>query len=368
MVYYDEEKVIAIITDFDKTLTKAFTPEYLIEHFGHDTDQFWEESNEEYERRKKILCSEESFPEHLRAIETQQRADACYEITYADMILDHIKKGCPRDPNAKKWEGVNRQLLREIGSEIEFFPGLPDAILEEKQFVANNPEWKKRNIKLEWHVISLGLADMIRGSAIGKHLDGIFAYEFVPAPGDNPATGIIDTIATPMLYANKTQYLYQLNKGPLIDVNEKMDHRIRRIPFSHMQYYGDGQSDVPAFAVIKCDDSAPLDVVNKFLMSARKIDLETRTISWDFDSLAQLSKKLANKKGGMNVAVYVPGNKKSRMEAVKLYSEGRVHELAIGDYSPGSRLRQILRNKVTKDAESIISGNAVSEEPPFINL
>jgi len=303
-----KENIIAVIADMDYTLTPEFMQKPLFKHYGHDQEQFWKESKKEHMRLERILSSEASFPKHMQTPKNQLSAHACYEITYADMILEHIKGGCPAD--GKKWEGLNRELLRKLGSKIEFFQGLPDAIREEKEFAESIQEWKKQNIKLEWYVISLGIADMIRGSAIGKHLDGIFAYEFAPSRGEHNTKGTIDKIATPMTYSGKTQFIYQLNKGPLINVNEKMAREIRRIPGESMIYLGDGQSDVPAFAVIK-------------------------------------------RMGGKSIAVYSPNEARCYIEAARLYSENRVSAIAPADYRQGSELRQIIRDCIIKVAESI---------------
>lgn len=304
-----KENIIAIVADMDYTLTPEYIPKPLFEHYNHDPKQFWDESREEHQRLEKILSSEMSFPKSLRTPENQLSANACYEITYADMIIEHIKHGCPN--GGEKWEGLNRRLLRELGSKIGFFQGLPEAIREEKEFVEKNPEWRKHNIKLEWYVISLGIADMIRGSSIGKYLDGIFAYEFAPARNEDPAKGVLDKVALPMTYVGKTQYLYQLNKGPLIDVNEKMAQDIRRIPFNNMLYLGDGQTDVPAFAVI-------------------------------------------NRNHGKNIAVYSTDETRCYVEAVKLYSQQRVDHIAAADYQIGSDLRGIIRGWITEVAEGIM--------------
>ena len=305
-----KENIIAVIADMDYTLTPEFMQKPLFECYDHDPEQFWKESKEEHQRLEQILASEASFPKHMHMPKNQLSAHACYEITYADMMIEHIKKGCPTD--GKKWEGLNRQLLRKLGSKIEFFQGLPDAIREEKEFVGSISEWKKHNIKLEWYVISLGIADMIRGSSISKHLDGIFAYEFAPAKGEHNTKGIIDKIATPMTYSGKTQFIYQLNKGPLINVNDKMAPEIRRIPGANMIYLGDGQSDVPAFAVIK-------------------------------------------RMQGKSIGVYSQRESRCYVEAARLYSENRVSSIAPADYRHGSELRQIIRSWVTKVAESIIT-------------
>jgi len=52
----------------------------------------------------------------------------------------------------------------------------------------------------------------------------------------------------------KTQCLFRISKGKLEiqeDVNEVVENGAFRIPFSHIIYIGDGDSDIPSMAVVK---------------------------------------------------------------------------------------------------------------------
>jgi len=94
----------------------------------------------------------------------------------------------------------------------------------------------------------------------------------------------------------KTQYLFRINKG--IEnlgesINEHMPEADRPIPFANMIYFGDGDTDVPSFAVVR-------------------------------------------KNGGHAVAVHPPG--KSKAKCVGLYQAGRCDFFAGADYRPGSEL------------------------------
>lgn len=320
----DDENVIALIADVDLTFTPAYTEDPLFEHYGHDPKKFWDECKQWHDtlKQKVTFPAEKYFPEHKRVPEHKQRTGAAYEPTYIDMLLRHIWEGCPE--TGKKWDGLSRLLLREIGEKIEFFPGLPDAIKEEKDFVKNNKDWQRHDIKLECYAISLGLADMIWGSSIGEHLDGVFAYEVAPGENDNPAEGTIKHMAHPMLYSGKPQHIYQLNKGPLIDVNEKMDHLLRRIPGSRMLYLGDGQTDVPAFAVMK-------------------------------------------RMEGKSIAVYSPYEQRKYLEAVRLFSEKRVDAIAKADYRNGSPLRLLIREWIARAAEKIVHNDFDEMQKIFLS-
>jgi hypothetical protein len=131
-----KEHIIAVIVDVDYTLTPGYMQRPLFDHYEHDADEFWAESRDEHNYLIGALSSESHFPKELRAPAGQLGAGACYEVTYADMILEHVKHGCPK--TGKKWTGLNRELLRKLGARLVFFEGLPEAIKEEKEFVKNH--------------------------------------------------------------------------------------------------------------------------------------------------------------------------------------------------------------------------------------
>jgi len=60
--------------------------------------------------------------------------------------------------------GLNNKILKEVGKEINFYPGQAEFFEESKKWVTEKPEYKKHGIKLEHYIVGTGLAQMIRGS------------------------------------------------------------------------------------------------------------------------------------------------------------------------------------------------------------
>ena len=230
---------IALIWDFDKTLIPGYMQQPIFERYNIDESRFWEETN--------------ALADHY----TQRGYSVSGEILYLNHLLTYVRNG--------KLKGLNNGILRELGAEIEFYEGLPEFFQELREETRSKPEYAKHEIELEHYIVSTGLAEMIRGSKIAPFVEGIWGCEFI----ENPLTpGFLDQDELPveteleisqigMMVDNttKTRALFQINKGSNkdhgIDVNAKMAHEDRRIPFQNMIYIADGPSDVPSFSVVR---------------------------------------------------------------------------------------------------------------------
>ena len=140
---------------------------------------------------------------------------------------------------------LQREDLKELGSRIEYFPGVEDWFERINRYVA---EKSNGAIKVEHYIISAGLKEIIEGCSIADQFEEIYACElFYDAYGHPkwPARVITDT--------SKTQYLFRVNKG-VLDVNESINSHMpaeeRKIPFDNMIYFGDGETDVPSMALM----------------------------------------------------------------------------------------------------------------------
>jgi hypothetical protein len=81
-------------------------------------------------------------------------------------------------------------MLRELGGELEFFPGVPE-ILGRLADVVQDESFAKHEVALEHYIVSTGLRQMILGSSIAPHVDGVWGCEFVeevPLPGFRAST------------------------------------------------------------------------------------------------------------------------------------------------------------------------------------
>ncbi len=312
------QNTIACIWDFDKTLIPDYMQSPLFRRYGIDEATFWEETNKLVEHYRKRGY-------HLSP-----------EISYLNHLLTYVLAG----PLA----GLNNKILHACGSEIKFYPGLPAFFDLAKNFVHERPEYVKHDISLEHYVVSTGIASMVRGSAIAKHLDGVWACEFIENPlqpgflqqKEFPleATASIAQIGLVIDNTTKTRAIFEINKGtnknPAIDVNSMMAAEDRRIPFQNMIYIADGPSDVPSFSVVKSG-------------------------------------------GGRAYAVYNPANPAEFAQNDRLLQSGRIHGYGPADYTPTSSTAQWLRmhlhqicDRIVADREAAVASKA-SKPPRHLN-
>ncbi len=205
--------IVALIYDFDKTLSPGDMQEYgYMPEIRTNPEEFWG------------LC---------RAFALEQRADGI--LSYMYMMM-------------KKAQGtfdLTRDRLTALGRDIEFFPGV------ETWFDRVNAIGLCCGVSVEHYIISSGLYEIIKGSRVGDKFKEIFAASFC-YDAENRAIWP----ATAVNYTSKTQYLFRINKGILdvtndSDLNAYTPHNKRRIPFGNMIYIGDGLTDVPCMKMTK---------------------------------------------------------------------------------------------------------------------
>ena len=308
------QNTIACIWDFDKTLIPDYMQSPLFRRYGIDEAGFWDEANklsEHYKRRGYHLSP---------------------EIAYLNHLLTYVLAG--------QLHGLNNKILAECGAEIKFYAGLPLFFDRAKSFVREKAEYRKHEVTLEHYIVSTGIAPMVRGSAIAKFVDGIWACEFIENPLQPgflkqnelsiDAASQIAQIGMVIDNTTKTRAIFEINKGtnknPAIEVNSKMAAEDRRIPFQNMIYIADGPSDVPSFSVVKGG-------------------------------------------GGRAYAVYNPANPAEFALNDRLLQSGRIHGDGPADYTEASSTSQWLRlhihqicDRIVLDRESAVAQKA--SKPP----
>jgi hypothetical protein len=294
------QNIIACIWDFDKTLIPGYMQAPLFRRHGIDEATFWAETNalvENYRKRGYQLSG---------------------EISYLNHLLTYVLAG--------KFGRLNNRTLRECGADIAFYPGLPAFFDLAKTFVAEKAEYRKHEIKLEHYIVSTGLAEMVRGSAIAPHVDGIWGCEFIENPlqpgflrqGEMNLTAdaVIAQIGMVIDNTTKTRALFEINKGTnknaAIEVNANVRPEDRRIPFPNMIYIADGPSDIPSFSVVKGG-------------------------------------------GGRTYGVYNPEHNGEFEQNDRLLQAGRIHGYGPADYTPASQTARWLRMHLHSICDRIVS-------------
>lgn len=291
--------LIACVWDFDKTLIGGYMQEPLFERYGIDGKQFWGEVNA------------------LPKIYAERGVRVSPDTVYLNHLLSYIKNG--------PLKGLRNAELRELGAQLTFYPGLPGFFRELREVTLEQAAYRKHDIRLEHYVISTGLAEMIRGSAIAPEVDGVFGCEFIEAPLP-PGYMRQDELQIPMEFeisqigvmvdnTIKTRYIFEINKGsnknPDIDVNAKMLPEDRRVPIQNMIYVADGPSDVPVFSVVR-------------------------------------------RSGGKTYAVYDPEREGEFLQNDQLQQDGRVDSYGPADYTSSSQTARWLKMQVRRMCERLV--------------
>ena len=260
--------IIALIYDFDGTLSPGNMQEFGFIQAIHQTpEEFWTKSD---------------------GIARGQ--DASNILAYMKLMYDEAKK------NGIK---LTRSDFHRYGADIKLFDGVRDWFRNVNEYGAAH------GVKIEHYINSSGLKEIIEGSPIAREFKHIFAGSFIyDENGEAQWPGIaVD-------YTAKTQFLFKIQKGIFSSrdarrVNESMADENKRIPFSNMIYFGDGETDVPS-----------MKVVNMF--------------------------------GGNAIAVFNPAIPAKRAAAQKLLRQGRANFITPANYSRDSRTFRIVTTIIDK--------------------
>ena len=266
--------IIALIYDFDGTLSPGNMQEFgFIQAIGQTPEEFWAKSD----------C-------------IAQGQDASNILAYMKLMFDEARKNGIR---------LTREDFKRYGADIKLFEGV-------REWFRNVNEYgETHGVKIEHYINSSGLKEIIEGSPIAREFKHIFAGSFIyDASGEAEWPGIaVDFTA-------KTQFLFKIQKGIFSSrdakkVNESWADDQKRIPFTNMIYFGDGDTDVPS-----------MKIVNMF--------------------------------GGNAIAVFNPAVPHKRSVAQKLLRQGRVNFITPASYTRDSRTFRLvcaIIDKVKADNE-----------------
>ncbi|MBQ1391867.1 MAG: haloacid dehalogenase-like hydrolase [Firmicutes bacterium] len=281
--------VIAVIWDFDKTLVDGYMQDPIFTEYGVDAGAFWREVN--------------ALPERYRK---EQGVKVNPDTIYLNQFIRSAKQGV--------FPGLDNARLRSFGAKLRFYPGVPEIFPLTKAICADDPEYQKYEIKVEHYIVSTGMSEIIKGSAVYGEVDGIWGCELIEEPAGAQGENVISEIAYTIDNTTKTRAIFEINKGanvhPEIDVNAAMPEESRRVPFKNMIYIADGPSDVPAFSVVRGN-------------------------------------------GGATFAIYPKGDVRAFRQVEALRESGRIDTYAEADYREGSMSYMWISAKIREFADRI---------------
>ena len=257
-----KKPIVALIYDFDGTLSPGNMQEFgFIQAVGKTPEEFW------------------TLSDGLAAGQ-----DASNVLSYMKMMFDEAKKN-----NIK----LRRSDFRKFGKHIELFQGVKE------WFGLVNEYGEAHGVRIEHYINSSGLKEIIEGSPLAKEFKHIFACTYIY---NDDGEAVWPGIAVD--YTAKTQFIFKINKGIFSAhdnkmVNESIAEDKKRIPYSRMIYFGDGETDIPC-----------MKIVSMF--------------------------------GGHTIAVYNPEKPKKKAFAEKLKRQGRASFIAPADYRKESRTFQVV--------------------------
>jgi hypothetical protein len=204
---------------------------------------------------------------------------------------------------------VRRENFTNYGSSLSFFPGVYSTV-KDNWFKRITAYARESGIALDHYIVSSGIKEMVEGTPVGKFFKRIYASAFMY---DHHGIAVWPALA--LNYTTKTQYLFRINKGTLdvydhTEINRYIPQDQRAVPFEHMIYIGDGETDIPCFRLLK-------------------------------------------DQGGHSVAVYEGSKKGARQQAAKIHGDGRVNFVAVTDYTEGSVLDRVVKGIIDKIASDM---------------
>jgi phosphoserine phosphatase len=224
------QDTIAVVFDFDDTLTPDSTSSYL-EYHGVDIKKFWS-------RNVQSLISDgwDPVPAYL---------------------FEMIKLSRSEELSGK----ITRDSLIRFGKNIKFYPGVTQIFQRLKRYAATI----STNVAVEFYIISSGIGEILRATKIAKNFQDIWASDYHYA-GDS-----IDFPRNIVSFTDKTRYIFHISKGVYgkqtrgkpFEVNRKIPSKELRVPIDQIIFVGDGYTDIPCFSLVTKSGGVAIGVYDK---------------------------------------------------------------------------------------------------------
>lgn len=156
---------------------------------------------------------------------------------------------------------ITEQSLRRVGEQCKVFPGVPEMFGRLRKAAREVVD----DVEVEFHILSSGIAEIIRGAPIASEFNSIAAGEF-----SHDEQGRIDFVKRSISHVEKTRYCYAIARGDAaiedvgsrpVDLHSPVPDDETHVPFTQLIYTGDGTSDVPVFSLMQDRGGTAIGVV-----------------------------------------------------------------------------------------------------------
>lgn len=270
---------IAVAFDFDDTLVPS-TYDKFIEYLGMDATEF----------------RQQAYDPLLKA--------GWDPISARFYSLINYSKGCSNSDDR-----ITQETIQEFGQSLKPFVGVPE-MFDHLQAAATAiaPQ-----IKVEFYLITSGFVEIAQSTSIASYFKAMWGPEF-----HYTDAGEIEFLKRSLDHPAKPRYLYYISKGmhdndsrdDILFVYEDVLPAEIEIPLPQVIYVGDGNSDIPCFAML-------------------------------------------NREGGTAIGVYPDGSAQEWVEEYQPTQGERVDSLAPADYSEDSKLMKALTLAVESISKKI---------------
>lgn len=232
--YKEEQPVVAICYDFDKTLSPENMQEQgFIQAVEEQVPDFWKTTNR--------LAEDNEMDQNL-AYMYMMKARAAGKVLFT------------------------KKQLMEYGAKVRLFPGVAD------WFERIRAYGRAKGVLVEHYIISSGLKEMIEGTEVARAgaFKKIYASSFY-----YDENGVAVWPAQVVNYTGKTQFLFRIEKGVLDindpAVNDSFAPEDLRVPFRNMIYIGDSDTDIPCMKLVNANGGLSIGVYHPETMEKAKV-------------------------------------------------------------------------------------------------
>ncbi len=295
-----KQNTIALIFDFDITLSPNFQQKVIFDYWGMSENDFWKRSRDN-------------------------------ELKGYDMEHSYLKALVDLGDEDKQYKLSNKDLYK-FGQQVELYDGLSckdgtKSIFDDLTDILHDDKYKQHGIKLECYCISGGLTQMIKGAFKTHKLDKYFKDIFA-CTMDEDKDGYINFPKETVGHTIKTQKIFMISKGvvPSLNSNPKDVNKLipsLRVPFENMIFLGDGQTDIPAFSLLNQYGGTSLAVYREEKKEDGTIDERATAKTYE---------------AGYKLAI----------------ESKRAEQLLSADYSRGKPLKMALMHNVRKIADKML--------------